>query len=808
MAYANAQAYKDGKFVQYWLDQLDGYKQEYKNWEKRCERIIKRYRDERQEKSDGRPDVSTKFNALWSNVQTLSPAVYKKAPQPVIERRYLDKDPIARFASMTLERSLEVTIEECYFHPSTQKAVLDYLLVGRGVIWNRYEPTYGTPEDLGPTPTDDEGQNTSEADRAVPDDQEQEGEAPEAPRPVTWEKVYQDYVGWKNFRHSTASVWEEVRWVAKREFMTRRELRTRWPDAKDPVSGKLLADLIPLQDQTYKDWDDGGKEKQKKAAHTAEIWEIWDKTNKEVIFIAAQYPLAYLERTPDPLGLQDFWPCPKPLYATTTNDSLVPVPDYVEYQDQAEELDNLTARINALTDAIRVNGVYDASIPELKRILQEGAENRLIGVAKWAEFAQKGGLEKAIDFVPIKDVVEALLRLYEARDKVKADMAEITGLSDIVRGQAQGAAKTATEQRIKGQFATLRLQDRQSEVARFCRDTLAIAAEIIAEQFSPDILAEMTGMLAFIAEELKNEPGIATPPQQQPGIGHNGGPPMQLGMEQPPNPQAQMLAQQQRIEQLAQQIFQQAVDLLKNDKMRTFRIDIETDSTVEIDKQAEKEAVVEMLTAMGGFLEKAMMIGQQMPEMAPALGQSLLFAFRRFGVGRDVEGAWEQAIDKITQKAKNPPPPQPSPEQIKAQAEMQKQQMENQRAQQDAQVAAQQSQMEMDMAQQKHGMELEKMQAELQIKREELNLKREELAMKERELQMTAQANQQKAQIDMATTVAKAQVQSDAVQQQAELNESEHERALEAGDRKHELAMETAEFKAKQAKKPKVKEPA
>jgi len=790
MPYANAQAYKDAKFVQYWLDQLEGYHREYKRWEKRCERIVKRYRDDRQEKSDGSPDFSTKFNALWSNVQTLLPAVYAKTPQPVIERRYLDKDPVARFASMTLERALEVQIEECGFHSATKMAVQDYLLPGRGQVWVRYEPTYGTPEDLGPEPSDDEGDKTAADDWAVQDDEDEDGEPTESARPVTWEKTYFDYVGWKNFRHSTAPVWEEVRWVAKREYMTRRELRTRWPDAKDPVSGQLIADMIPLQDQTFKDWDDGGKDKPKKQAQTAEVWEIWDKTNLEVVFIASSYPLAPLERTPDPLKLMNFWPCPKPLYATTTSDTLVPVPDYLEYQDQAEELDQLTARIKALTDAVRVNGVYDASIPELKRILQEGADNRLVAVQKWSEFSAKGGLDGAIDFIPLKDIVSALLQLYDARDRVKADMAEITGISDIVRGQAQGAAKTATEQRIKGQFATLRLQDRQAEVARFCRDILAIAGEIVGEQFSEEILAEMTGMVAFIAEEVKSS---APPPQPQPQPGPDGQP-------MPPSPeqmQQMQAAQQQQIQQTAQGIFQQAVALLKNDKMRTFRIDIETNSTIEVDKQAAKEAATEAVTALGGLLEKALPIGQMMPAVVPAIGQTLLWLMRQYGVARDVEGAWEQAIDKTTQMAKNPPPKPPSPEEVKAQAEMQKQQMENQRAQQDAQRDQQMAQMEMDQAQQRHGMELEKMQAELQIKREELLLKREELAMKERELQINATATEHKAQID-----------AQALDRQAELNESDHERAMEAGDRQHELAMETAEFKAKQAQKPKVKEPA
>jgi hypothetical protein len=793
---SETEANRDAAFAQYWLDQLDGYSQEFKKWEKRCERIVKRYRDDRQEMSDGRPDYSTKFNALWSNVQTLSPAVYKKAPQPVVERRYLDKDPLARFASMTLERSLEVTIEDCYFHPSTQRAVLDYLLCGRGQVWNRYEPTYGTPVDLGPTENSNEGQATPKADRATADSDGDNPEPTEAPRPVTWEKVYQDYVHWKKFRHAPVGTWEEVWWVAKGDGLTRREIKTRFKNAK--IDGKHIADLLEYKEESFKDYADGGKEKAKKGRKVALIWEIWDKNNKEVVFIADGFALAPLERVPDPLKLQGFFPCPKPVYATITNECLVPVPDYVEYQDQAEELDNLAARIKALTDSVRVNGVYDASIPELKRILQEGADNRLVAVQKWAEFSSKGGLEGAMDFLPLKDIVEALVKLQEAFEITKRRMDEITGISDIVRGQSSGSTKTATEQRIKGQFATLRLEDRQAEVARFCRDILNIAGEIISEQFSPEILAEMTGMLSFITEELESDA-----PPLQPGQGPDGQP-------VPPDPQMEAQRKQQ-IQQGAQQVFGEVIKLLRNDKLRTFRIDIETDSTIAIDRQAEKEAVVEMFTALGGFLEKSVLVGAQEPAFVPALGQSLMFAFRRFGVGRDVEGAWEQAIDKVTQKVKKleGQPPPPSPEQIKAEAEIEKQKMENQRAQEEAQVEREKAVMDMQAEQQKHSMELEKMQAELAMMREKLGMEREKM-------QLDAQVHQQEAAFDMQTKEREAQINAEAMERDAAIEErtavrqeemavAADERAAKSDERKVKLAEKTAEIKAKQAQKPKEK---
>jgi hypothetical protein len=785
---------QDAALVKYWTDQIAAYDDEFKPWLDRCRKIIRRYRDERQADSNGTPQPSgARFNALWSNIQTLQPAIYLKAPQPVAERRYLDKDPLARISSMTLERALEVQIEVGYLHPSMQKSVLDYLLCGRGTLWERYEPTYGAPEDLGSQPQANESTNATQ-------------DAGLAPRPVTYEKVCTDYVAWDKFKHSPSPVWEEVWWVAKEEMLTRKEMRARFKGI-DKETGRPIADLVPLRDGSKdKESDKEKKRRQPRAC----VVEIWDKSEKKVIFIAPDWQNAPLEVTDDPLQLESFWPCPKPLYATTTNDCLVPVPDYVEYQDQADELDDLTARIKALTDAVRVNGVYDASIPELKRILSEGADNRMIGVAKYSEFAQKGGLEASVDFVPIKDVVEALIRLYEARDRVKADMAEITGLSDIIRGQAQGTAKTATEQRIKGQFASLRLEDRKKEVARFAGDAIRIAAEIISEQFSPEILAEMTGMLPLIADELKAEAPPAPP--QQPQMGHNGGPPLEAepGVSPPPvdgaaggmPPAPGLQPPPPDFNALAQKRFMEACALLKNDKMRTFRIDIETDSTVEVDKQAAKESVVEMFTAVGGFLEKSIPIAQAVPQLMPALGQSVLFAFRRFGAGRDVEGVWEQAIEQLSQAAKNPAPKPPSPEEVKAQGEKQKAELNAQSMQQKAALDKQKGEQDLALSQQKAQIELMKAQAQLQIDQQKLQLERERMEMERQRMGMELQVDQQKMAIETEAAERDAEINERAAVRDDEMAERAAERDAEAGEHEFELGEKVREAKAKEAMQP------
>lgn len=792
-------------FVTYWLGQLGAYHEEFKDWETRCRRIIRRYRDDRSQTTDGTTVGGARFNSLWANVQTLQPAIYIKPPKPVAERRFLDKDPMARLASMTLERSLEVQIEVGYLHPTMQKAVLDYLLVGRGTAWERYEPTYGEAVDIGDQGGAQYGGNATQA-------AEQPGEAP---RPVTYEKVCTDYVAWDKFRHSPAAIWEDVWWVAKQEGLTRKELRARFKEI-DPASGKPIADLIPLQTGNKDATDDRNDKDKKRRQPRAIIWEIWNKVDREVIFIAPDWPNAPLERTPDPLGLESFWPCPKPLYATTTNDTLVPVPDYCEYQDQADELDDLTARIKALTDAVRVNGVYDASYPELKRILQEGVDNRMIGVKNYAEFAAKGGLEAAMDFVPLKDVVDALIRLYECRDRVKADMAEITGMSDIVRGQAQGAAKTATEQRIKGQFATLRLEDRKKEVARFANDDIRIKAEIISEQFSPEILAQMTGMIPFIVDEMKSE----APPDQPPMMGHNQGPPLEAppgvlpppGVGAPGQPAPSGAGMQPAMppdfEALATARFAEICKLLKDDKMRTFRIDIETDSTIEVDKQAAKDSVVELFTAIGGFLEKSIQVGQVMPQLTPALGQSILFAFRRFGAGRDVEGVWEQAIDKLTQMSKNPPPKPPSPEEIKAQTEKQKAELNAASMQQKAELDRQKAEQDIANQQAKAAIELQKGRDQLQLDREKLQLERERMEFERQKMGIEIQATQANAEIEGQAAERDAAIDERAALRDEQLADRAAERDAEAGEQQFALSKKTAEFKARQAMKPKVKEEA
>lgn len=577
-----------------WKKRIDAAGKVFEKWEARSEKIIKRYRDER-EGGGATGDKRRRFNILWSNVQTLTPALYGRAAKPEVSRRFKDQDPVGRTAATMLERALEYEVEQYPdFADAMRNSVEDRLLPGRGSAWVRYEAKVeGAPGASG----------------QVSEDKKKNAPA-EVTQQVTYECAPTDYVNWRDFLHSPARTWEEVWWVARSVWLTKDEGVKRFGDIFNSVPLTTedkqktgTAEALPTESQEQK----------------AKIWEIWDKSSGYVYWVPNDYSVCLDER-PDPLKLEMFFPCPKPLYATTTTGTLVPVPDYVEYQDQAEELDTLTQRIHLLVRALKAVGIYNAEYKELQRLLNEGMDNQMIPVSSWAAFAEKGGLKGAVDFLPLDTVIAVLQGLYESRESCKQIIYELTGISDIIRG-ASKASETATAQQIKSNYAGLRLRHAQQDVARYASDLLRMKAQIICTHYAAETILAMSGV------EYTDDAQYAP----------------------------------------------QALQLLKSGNMKDFRIQVQADSLAQLDDMQEKQDRVEFLQAVGGFMEQAAKLGTN-PAVVSLMGSLLKFGVRGFKVGRDVEGAIEKAVDQLTQQAEQaaqqPPPPDPKlqAEQIKAQA--------------------------------------------------------------------------------------------------------------------------------------------
>lgn len=446
----------------------------------------------------------------------------------------------------------------------------------------------------------------------IADDGSQEGEA----EWLAFEEVRLDHVHWEDWFSSPARTWAEVRWVARRVYMTKEEGLKRF--------GRVFEDV-------ELDWlprDIGETEAmqpENRLFRRAQVFEIWDKPTRKVYWLAHGFYDRLLDERDDPLRLLDFFPTPRPMYATLTTESLIPVPDYQLYRDQAVQIDTLTARIEALAKSIKVTGVYDAAQDGVQRMFAEGVENQLIPVNQWGAFAEQGGLKGCLDLLDIGMLAEVLGKLVEVRAAAKNDLYEVTGISDIIRGTS-AAAETATAQQIKAGFGTMRLRARQNEVARFARDLIRISAEIVCEHFSPRVMALIADVNAM---------GATSPTDLV--------------------------------------VAPAAIKLLKDDRLRPLRIDIEADSTVMANHQQEQQSRIQFLTMASQFLQQAVPAVQQTPQIAPLLGQMLLFGIRSFPQGAELEGAFEQAIKKMEQAAQQAqanPQPQPDPKMIVAQAQV------------------------------------------------------------------------------------------------------------------------------------------
>lgn len=475
-----------GYVVALWRSELKRAETEFEAWAKEAGKVVERYALDDEKFRKG-----TRFNVLWSNVKTLAPALYAQPPKMIAQRRYLDKDPIGRIACRIIQRAVQYQVDTGELHDATKMAVMDRLLGGRGQVWCRYEPTFSEEisDDAERDGTAEDGEAEEGEDRAGGDGGApgagDSGDAPGGENDtIIREVVHVDYVHWQDFRHDPARTWDEVGWVARRAFMTRDELVERFGDAGETVT---------LNCGPNGDKDDGPNKVTADELRKAEVWEIWNKAKAEVIWIGPATAVdgddEPLDTRPDPYKLEGFFPCPKPLYATITSDSLVPTPDYLQYKAQAEQMDTIADRMRRLIEACQVRGVYDNSFPTLARVLRAD-EVDLIPVEAWAQFAAGGGMKGAIDFLPIDVFAKVLTELQTAKGEVKNDIYETTGISDILRGQGD-PDETATGVQTKGHFATLRLKAEQGEVARFVRDVVRLMAELTCELFQPDVLAEM-----------------------------------------------------------------------------------------------------------------------------------------------------------------------------------------------------------------------------------------------------------------------------------------------------------------------------
>lgn len=628
-----------------WLMELKLSDQEEADWRGYAKKAITRYRNENAPKTrKGLPA----FNILWANTETLRPALYNSAPIPDVRRRFADKDPIARATSEVMERCLSFSADDEDFDNKAKFWVNDVLLAGRSVVRVRYVPTIKTSKD-----------------------EAQEGDDEE----VAWETCPHEIVHWDDFRRGPGRAWREVRWVAFRHRLTKDQVKEKF--------GAGISEIISLEEVNLGDKLDDYLDPT--VFKRAVVWEIWDKEEKEVIWINQAFPSRPLLIQDDPLGLKDFFPIPEPIQAIENNDTLIPLTPYSMYEKQAIELDLITERINKITKAMKVRGAYAGQFQELDRIAKAD-DNEFIGIENALALGELGGLDKAIYHWPLETLSAVLTQLLQLREAVKQTIYEITGISDVIRG-ATNPNETAAAQNLKSQWGSLRLQRLQKEIQRFCRDIFRLKAEIMAKHFQSQTLIKMSGMQLptnsqkqAVQSQLQQIQQRTMMIQQQAQLASQQNPQMAQQIQQQAQQQLQQLQQQgQQIQAQSQEMMQSpswedVFKLIKDDIDRFFRIDVETDSTVQNQVNVDQKAITELMSGIGNFMQAILPAMQTQIIPHDAAKAMLISMVRKLKLGRQVEDSLENI---------QPPPQQPNPEMMKIQMEGEKYKNEDQNKKQE-----------------------------------------------------------------------------------------------------------------------------
>lgn len=665
--------------IKAWLTELSDAMKREKEWRKDGDRLTTVYECGKAKEYQ--------FNILYSNTETLAPALYNNLPRPVVQRRFKDEDPLGKMSGEVAQRVLEFLLDNdvgAYtpFDDLAPQAVLEALVPGRGVVRFRYDAEF--------TKTSRGEENP-----------ENEDEQSEPSEEVSYETVYGEFVPWNRFLHGYAKQWKDVPWVAFEHFFSKEEMEKNFGElgAKVPLTVSDKAESNSTDDES-----DSASLDDTSGVKLAHVYEIWDRDTKKVLFLAPAFPSQYLRNLDDPLGLSRFFPMARPLTFFAKIKSLVPVPLYAAYEEQAKELNRITVRINKIIQALKVRGFYDSTLEGLDRVLQAD-DNTLIPAENVAAMQQGQSLEKSIWLMPLQELVVVLQQLYAQRQQVKQVIYEITGISDILRG-ASMASETATAQNIKNQWGTLRLKRMQKIVGRFVRDSLRVMVEIAVTKLSTKTIASMTGLPYPTAEQKAQAQQLLIQLQSQSAPGT------------PPPPQAQQL-----MEIVQKPSWDDLMRLLRDDLQRNYRIDIETNSTVDAEATDDKQDMGEFLNAVAQFMNGVAPMVQSGTLPFDAAKAILLAVTRRYRFGPEVE----DELKKMTA----PPPPAAGGEGDNgaAQAAGEKAKLDLEIAKLDAQLKSQSAQLDFQLKQAEHAMKMQELQQQQEFSQANHQIKLQGLAL-------------------------------------------------------------------------------
>lgn len=578
-----------------WKKEIDAAEKRVKEFWKKGTKVTNRYLDNTVSRKMGAldTDLTSKLNLFHANVSTQMAMLYGRVPRVDVSRRFADAgDDVGRISAEILQRILNTSVQASGSNESDvlRCCLQDRMLPGLGTARVRYDV---------------------QTEKEVGDDNEEYEK-------MTSEDAVIEYVHWRDFLWGYARTWSTVPWVGFRTFPTKEE-------CEKTLGEEVCKQLTFEQRGTTEKNDDSQDPDFKQPEETAEIIEIWCRKERTVKFYA-KGPDKVIKNVGAPTNFMGFFPCPEPMAANVTTTLWMPKSDFSIAQDLYNQIDVLQTRIDIITRAVKVVGVYDGKSIGIQRMLEEGYDNDLIPVDNWAAFQERGGIKGQVDWMPLGDIVNALSKLQEMRAEAIQLLYQVTGMSDILRGTSEQYT-SASSDKLKAKFASVRMQYLQEEFARFASDLMSLKAETVCKNFEPETIFEKANCQYF---------------QEEPAS------------------------------------IEDAIYFLKEDCNEVlWKVEIKPESIAMIDYAQLKSERTEYLTAVATFVQSATPMIQMAPGSAPLLLEMLKWGLAGFKGSQQMEGIFDRVLKDVQEQLSQPQAPaEPNPklEEInaKAQAEMQK----------------------------------------------------------------------------------------------------------------------------------------
>lgn len=600
------------------LDAIRRAERTFRDWQSVCDEIDDSYSllGAARDTLRGTGWHDSRFDLFWSSFEILKPAVYARSPAPAVQPLFNDNKPLLNVAGELLERAAVSTFHANDIHEVMKEIRDDLLFAGRGAPWVLYESDGGK------------------------------------------QRVCIEHLDRKDFLHEPARYWHEVGWVAKRAWMSKKDMKARF--AKTSGDAYLSANYAVKRRDGHDRDEIHGK---------CGVWEVWHKADNRVYWVTEGVEVL-LDSSEPYLDLSGFFPCPKPAYGTLQRRKLIPVPDWERYAIHFRKISELTGRIYVLLDAVKLKGLIAAGGDvgnAVEQVMRSNDDSILVPVPAAAINGAGGDL---VVWVPLDMVVTAITGLIEARTQLIEDFYQLSGISDIMRGATE-AQETLGAQQLKSQFGSVRVQEKVQEIQRVAADLVKIASEIIAEKFSPETMLDMAQMdipkRRDIERRIKEIEDAATAEleefeqmaqeraRQQVMQAQQSGEqvdPAQIeaamkeAQGQIVGKYAQMLAEAQ-----SQVPLEDVVDLLRDDRARSFAFNIASDSTILQDELATQQARNSFLETFANASAALAGVARQGEAGATLAGELLNWVLSAHRAGRQLSSAIDEFVKQLPQLA-------------------------------------------------------------------------------------------------------------------------------------------------------------